>query len=95
MRKPNATKARKWNFATYAGLGWHTFDSKLYAIDTGVLLVDYGSSPSSDGHANSLYFTTGTSLKYKINSNFDIELRQDFNLNEDDHLDAAISNKQP
>lgn len=95
MRKPGATKARKWNFATYVGLGWHTHDSTLYDLNTDAVLVDYGASPSSDGHASSMYYTAAASLKYRLNANFDIEFRQDFNINDDDILDAARSTKQP
>ena len=42
----------------------------------------------------SVYYTAGIGLKYKLSNKFDIELRPTINLNEEDHLDAAISVKQ-
>ncbi|HIP48105.1 MAG TPA: OmpA family protein [Lutibacter sp.] len=92
---PFSTKARKWNFATYAGIGWHQYDPILYNIATDLPLADVDTnSTSSDGHFNSIYFTAATSLKYKLSTNIDIELRQDFNVDEDDNIDGARSNKK-
>ncbi len=91
---PYRMKKRKWNFAAIVGIGLHRYDSKLYHIENNELLLDYGSSPSKNGSTTSMYYTSGLSIKYKVNSKIDIELRQDFNLNEEDHLDAAVSNKQ-
>jgi len=94
-RKPYSTKERKWNVASYFGLGMHYYDSKLYNITNDNLLVDFGDSPSSNHSTNSLYYTAGMGFKYKVNNNIDIELRQDINVNEDDYLDAAGSMKAP
>ncbi|MEE9349242.1 MAG: OmpA family protein [Flavobacteriaceae bacterium] len=92
--RPYRTKARRWNVAGYLGIGVQSYDSKLYDNATNAVLIDFGNSPSDDGIANSVYYTGGIGLKYKLTNNFDIELRPTVNLNEEDHLDAARSNKQ-
>jgi len=92
--RPYRTKARKWNVAGYVGMGIQSYNSKLYDNATNSVLVDYGSSPSADGIANSVYYTGAFGIKYKLSNNFDIELRPSVNINEEDHLDAARSNKQ-
>ncbi len=92
---PYRTKPRKLNFSALIGVGLHRYNSKLYNIETNELLADYGNSPSKNGTTTSLYFTSGLAIKYKISSKIDLELRQNFNLNNDDHLDAAVSEKQP
>ncbi len=85
---------RKWNWGLTAGIGFHYYDSKLYNADTGDLLINYGNSPSSNHNTESMYYTAGINLKYFLSNNFSLELRQDVNLNEEDHLDAAASTKQ-
>jgi len=91
---PYIIKERKWNFSALLGVGFHRYNSKLYNINNGNLLIDFGDSPSKNGSTGSLYFTSGFALKYKLNSKLDLELRQTINLNDDDHLDAAVSDKQ-
>jgi len=84
---------RKFNFSILAGIGIHTYNSKLYNTNTNELLADFGNGPSKNGTTTSFYYTTGLNLKYKLTNNLDLEFRQNFNFNEDDHLDAVISNK--
>jgi len=92
---PFSTKERKWNFATYAGLGWHQYKPVTYNIHTDAEVLDLDlMTPNSYGQPNSIYFTGAVSLKYKLSNNLDIELRQDFNIDEDDNLDGAKSFKK-
>jgi len=93
-KNPYKNKPRKWNLAGYIGMGVQTYDSKLFEENTNTLLVDYGDNPSNDNIANSTYYTAGLGLRYKISKSLDIEFRPTVNLNEEDHLDAAISSKQ-
>ncbi|HIP35924.1 MAG TPA: hypothetical protein EYG85_03625, partial [Crocinitomix sp.] len=84
---------RKFNFSILAGIGVHKYDSKLYNINTNELLADFGNGPSKNGTTTSFYYTTGLNLKYKLTNNLELEFIQNFNFNEEDHLDAAVSNK--
>lgn len=52
--------------------------------------ADYGTGSLT----SSLYLNAGISVKYRLNEKFDIEGRGVLNLNNEDHLDAAISQKQ-
>mgnify|MGYP001084874881 CR=1 FL=1 len=52
--------------------------------------ADYSTGSST----SSLYLNAGISVKYRLNEKFDIEGRGVLNLNNEDHLDAAISQKQ-
>lgn len=91
---PYPSKERKWNFATYAGIGWHTYKPITYNIETNDLILDLANnSQNSNQYPNSIYFMLATSFKYKLSTNLDIELRQDFNVNEEDDLDGARSFK--
>lgn len=89
-----SAKERKWNFATYTGIGWHSYKPILYNNTTNAVLIDWSNHPSSFGSPNSIYFTVATGLKYKLSKNLDIELRQSFNMDEEDNLDGARSNKK-
>ena len=93
-KNPYNTKPRKWNLASYFGIGLQRYDSKLYDENTNNILIDYGKSPSEDGIANSVYYSFGLGLKYKLSKKLDLEFRPSVNLNQEDHLDAAISSKQ-
>lgn len=84
---------RKFNYSFLLGVGVQTYDSKLYHVNTNKLLVDYGNSPSKNSSTGSFYYTFGFNVKYKLKKNLEIEFRQNFNINEEDHLDALISNK--
>jgi len=46
------------------------------------------------GNASSAYLNAGLGLKYRLNSKLDLEVRVVLNLNNEDHLDAAIQQKQ-
>ena len=58
--------------------------------------TDYGDNSQRDfgSNAGSLYLNAAISVKYRLNDKFDIEGRGVLNLNNEDHLDAAISQKQ-
>ena len=87
------TEKRKFNFSALTGLGLQQYNSKLYNSTTNELLADFGNSPSKNETTSSLYYTLGLNVKYKIRHNLELELRQNINVNNEDHLDAAISNK--
>lgn len=91
--KIHKTNNRKFNFSVLMGIGVHKYNSILYKTSTNEVLADFGNSPSKNGSTTSFYYTTGINVKYKFNDNIDFELRQNFNINEDDHLDATISQK--
>lgn len=59
-------------------------------------MIDFGLNPSrnDEQNASSVYLTSQLSLRYRINSKFDVEFRTGWYLNYEDHLDATISNKQ-
>jgi hypothetical protein len=89
----------KWNVTGYFGGGYHLYDSALFEImpnGSNNLLVDFGSNPSRNNKnkATSIYLSAQLGLKYKLNEKFDIEFRPSMYFNYEDHLDAAISNKQ-
>ncbi|WP_152286323.1 OmpA family protein [Flavicella marina] len=58
--------------------------------------ADFGHNGQRDfkTNAGSLYLNAAISVKYRLNDHFDIEGRGVLNLNNEDHLDAAISHKQ-
>lgn len=93
VKRPYKTKSKKINFAGYFGIGLQQYDSKLYDSATNDLLVDFSKSNSENGAANSVYYTMALGLKYKLSKNFDLELRESINFNEEDHLDAARTDK--
>lgn len=93
FNKIHSNKSRKFNFSALLGIGIHRYNSILYKSITNEVLADFGNSPSKNGTTTSFYYTTGVNVKYRFNNNIDFELRQNFNINEDDHLDAVISNK--
>ncbi len=64
--------------------------------DGTILDADYGFNPNRDfaNGAGSLYINAGIGVKYKLNNKFDFEARGVVNINNEDHLDAAISRKQ-
>ena len=92
FNKIHKNENRKFNFSVLTGLGLHRYGSKLYNINN-ELIADFGDSPSKNGSTTSFYYTTALNIKYKLTSNLDLELRQNFNINEDDHLDAVVSDK--
>jgi len=91
--------AEKWHISGYFGMGYHQYNSALYErnIDgSKTLLVDFGNNPARDNvkEASSIYLSAQLGLKYRINKRVDIEVRPSWYFNYEDHLDAAISNKQ-
>ncbi|KGL58653.1 OmpA/MotB family outer membrane protein [Polaribacter sp. Hel1_85] len=95
------TTASNWNAAGYFGVGYHSYDSALYEIDvTGAspdkLLVDFGYNPArnSVNQASSIYLSAQFGMKRRISKRVDLEFRTGMYFNYEDHLDAAISNKQ-
>ncbi len=93
---PNADK---WHITGYWGAGYHQYDSALYEkLPNGSnnLIIDFGKNPSrnSVNEASSIYLTAQLGLKYRLNKVIDLEFRPSWYFNHEDHLDAAISNKQ-
>ncbi|WP_405606422.1 OmpA family protein [Polaribacter sp. Asnod1-A03] len=93
------TSTRNWNAAGYFGVGYHQYDSALYEINsTGEdnLLVDFGHNEArnSVSKASSIYLSGQFGLKRRISKRVDLEFRTGIYFNYEDHLDAAISNKQ-
>lgn len=65
--------------------------------ESGVILdADFSENSNRDfsGGAGSLYLNMALGTKYRLNDKFDIEARGVINVNNEDHLDAAISKKQ-
>jgi len=96
ISSPYQTRKRKWNVAGYLGWGIQTYDSKLIDTTTDEVIVDFGSggNTAKNGDVSSNYYTVALGLKYKINDKFDVEFRPSLNINEEDHLDAAVVDKQ-
>lgn len=94
FNNPYAKENHKLNLNAYAGFGYHTYDSKLYRLDDDALLLDYGTVIERQGYAKSIYYTAGLGLRYKLSKRLDVELRQTINFNNEDNLDATISQKQ-
>ncbi len=93
-QNPYARANRKLNFSTYLGLGYHTYNSKLFDLDTDELITDFETVNGRSDNAKSIYYTAGLGIKYRVSSKFDIELRQTANFNNEDHLDAIVHQKQ-
>ena len=53
-----------------------------------------GANYGAPDNTSSLYFNSGVGVKYRLNDKLDIETRLVFNMNSEDHLDAAISRIQ-
>jgi outer membrane protein OmpA-like peptidoglycan-associated protein/nitrite reductase/ring-hydroxylating ferredoxin subunit len=91
-------QSKKWNFAAHLGVGYQRYTSKVIVTKTGYIIPEADFSVNNerltDDHASSLYLSTAVSLKYRLNKKIDFELRPSLNLNNEDHLDAAISPKQ-
>jgi hypothetical protein len=88
-------KKSKFNLASYFGIGYHTYDSKLFNDLTNELIADFSDeNPFKSDNAKSVFFSSALGLKYKISNKLDIELRQSINFNNEDHLDALVNDKQ-
>ncbi len=93
------TTATKWHAAGYFGVGYHLYNSQLFEKVAGgpdKELVDFGYNPArnSKHQASSIYLSAQLGLKRRLNKRVDIEFRTGMYFNYEDHLDAAISNKQ-
>ena len=87
---------RKWNFAFYTGIGYQQYNSALYSLETGEKLLgaNFEENDLRDDWASSWFFPAELGVKYRLNRRIDIELRSSINVNVEDHLDAAISDKE-
>ena len=87
---------RRWNFAFYTGLGYHQYTSKLYDLETDEELTgaNFEENELRNDWASSWYLPFEFGVSYRFNRRFDIEFRPALNINHEDDLDAAISNKQ-
>ncbi len=95
------TTATKWHASGYFGVGYHQYNSALYErLANGTFKkipsADFGTNPArnSVNQASSIYMSGQFGLKRRINRRVDIEFRTGIYFNYEDHLDAAISNKQ-
>ncbi len=93
------TTATKWHAAGYIGVGYHQYNSALFERFAGgadVKIVDFGLNPArnSKNEASSIYLSAQFGLKRRISKRVDLEFRTGMYFNYEDHLDAAISNKQ-
>jgi outer membrane protein OmpA-like peptidoglycan-associated protein len=86
--------SKKINFTSYFGIGFHTYNSKQYNLDTDELLIDFGDVSFRSGNAKSIYFTTALGMNLRLTDKINLELRQSINFNNEDHLDATVSDKQ-
>ena len=95
LLKINTTN-KKITFKGYLGIGYHTYDSKLYDLTTNELLTTpeyFETSLINNGKYKSFYYVTGLGLNYKLSDNLDFEFRQTLNINKDDNLEGTISDK--
>tara|TARA_R110001632_G_scaffold179993_1_gene299935 strand:- start:4717 stop:6225 length:1509 start_codon:yes stop_codon:yes gene_type:complete len=89
----------KWHAAGYFGIGYHQYDSELFERNpdgSATSLVDFGLNPArnSVNQASSVYISAQLGIKYRLSKRVDLEFRPSWYFNYEDHLDAAISNKQ-
>lgn len=87
---------RKWNVAFYTGIGYHQYTSQLYDIETDEALSggNFQDNELRNDWASSWYFPMELGVSYRLNRRFDVEFRSALNINHEDDLDAAISDKQ-
>ncbi|GGG90800.1 hypothetical protein GCM10011416_04120 [Polaribacter pacificus] len=91
--------SQNWNISGYFGAGFQLYDSALFekAADGSInKLIDFGTNPTRNNKsaASSIYLSAQLGLKRKISNRVDVELRSGIYFNNEDHLDATISNKQ-
>ena len=94
LSNPNTHSGRKFNLNAYFGAGYHSYNSKLFRLNDDTELINFANHPGRKGYAKSVYYNAGLGLRYKLSQRLDLELRQTVNFNNEDNLDAAISNKQ-
>ena len=78
---------RKWNWAGHLGLGFHSYKNTLESYVGNQKLLDIDRSQS-------IYYAAALGAKYKLNHQFDFEIRPALNINAKDDLDGAISSRQ-
>ncbi|MFK8059188.1 MAG: OmpA family protein [Polaribacter sp.] len=95
------TTATNWHASGYFGVGYHSYNSALYERDASgnfkkIPDADFGKNPArnSQNEASSIYLSAQFGLKRRISKRVDLEFRTGMYFNYEDHLDAAISNKQ-
>ncbi len=68
---------RKFNFAFYAGLGYHQYNSKLYSLETEELLSgpNFEENELREDWASSWYLPVEFGISYRFNRRLDIEFR--------------------
>ncbi len=88
---PYAKKKRKLNYTTYFGLGYHSYNSELFSYTDA---VGFSYTPIDNLKRSAMYYTAGLGVRYYLNKRVDLELRQNFNFNTKDDLDAAVTQKQ-
>ncbi len=82
---------KKLTFGATIGVGYQTYQAKLYNATSNELLLNF---PAENTAAKSIFYGIGFRTKYQVSKRFSIEFKQDINYNNEDHLDATISNKQ-
>jgi outer membrane protein OmpA-like peptidoglycan-associated protein len=94
------TTANKWHAAGYFGFGYHQYNSQLFEknLEGGAdsVLINFGDNPArtSANSASSIFLSAQLGIKRRISNRVDLELRSGMYFNYEDHLDAAISDKQ-
>jgi outer membrane protein OmpA-like peptidoglycan-associated protein len=91
--------SRKWHMAGYFGIGYHQYNSVLFEQNSDgsiTELVDFGLNPTRNNvnEASSIFLSVQFGIKYRLNKRIDLEFRPSWYFNNEDHLDATISNKQ-
>jgi len=92
-KNPYKITQRKFNFSTYFGIGYHSYNSELYSYSH-LNGVGFSYTPTASLDKSSIYFSTGIGVRYYLNKRLDLELRHNFSFNKKDDLDAAITKKQ-
>ncbi len=87
---------RRFNFAFYTGIGYHQYTSKLYDLETGEPLTgaDFENNELRGDWASSWFLPFELGVSYRLSRRIDLEFRPALNINHEDDLDAAISDKQ-
>ena len=88
----NKERTNAFIFSTYLGFGSHYYNSEAYKYSEGGIIGD-SYSPETHLKRKSSYYTGGLGLQYYLGRKVNLELRQTFNVNEEDDLDAVVSDK--
>ena len=82
---------KKSEISGYLGIGLQKYNSKIMHTQNDEVLLDQGEE--SGGFSKSLYFNLGLGYKYKMSKKINLEARTTYAINKEDHLDAAVSDK--